>query len=154
MRMMLLSFKPDVYNRIKTGDKIFEHRRVFPDEPNKAYMYVSYPICVITEIIYLNKRHRLCDWKKQFASDDAAIERIEKYMKTANYAMEIIEFQETTEISLEQLREDIEGFVCTQMYYYLDEKPLLSYIEEHLVNKEINIKNTFDVISSEMICRH
>jgi len=39
-------------------------------------------------------------------------------MKTVNYAMEIIEFQETTELSLEQLRENIEGFVCPQMYYY------------------------------------
>jgi len=49
-------------------------RRIFPDEPIKAYIYISYPICAITGIIYLNKRHRLCDWKEQFASDDAAIE--------------------------------------------------------------------------------
>ena len=32
MRKMLLSFKPEVYEKIKSGKK-FEHRRNFPDEP-------------------------------------------------------------------------------------------------------------------------
>ena len=39
MRTMLLSLKPDIYNQIATGKKIFEHRKVFPDEPIKAYIY-------------------------------------------------------------------------------------------------------------------
>ena len=30
---MLLSFKPEVYEKIKSGKKKFEHRRNFPDEP-------------------------------------------------------------------------------------------------------------------------
>ena len=33
MRKMLLSFKPEVYEKIKSGKKKFEHRRNFPDEP-------------------------------------------------------------------------------------------------------------------------
>ena len=41
MRTMLLSFKPEWYNRIKEGSKIFEYRRTFPDEEILAYMYVS-----------------------------------------------------------------------------------------------------------------
>lgn len=44
MRKMLLSFKPEAYEKIKSGEKIFEHRRNFPDEPIMAYMYVSSPI--------------------------------------------------------------------------------------------------------------
>ncbi|WP_196021925.1 hypothetical protein [Mediterraneibacter faecis] len=44
MRKMLLSFKPEVYEKIKSGKKKFEHRRNFPDEPIMAYMYVSAPI--------------------------------------------------------------------------------------------------------------
>ena len=31
MRKMLLSFKPEVYEKIKSGGKIFEHRRNFPE---------------------------------------------------------------------------------------------------------------------------
>jgi len=29
LRKMLLSFRPDVYEKIKSGVKIFEHRRIF-----------------------------------------------------------------------------------------------------------------------------
>lgn len=53
MRKMLLSFKPEVYEKIKSGKKKFEHRRNFPDEPIMAYMYVSAPVKAITGIVYL-----------------------------------------------------------------------------------------------------
>lgn len=69
MRKMLLSFKPDVYNKIYTGIKIFEHRRNFPDEPIMAYMYVSKPVRAITGIVILNNRHRLIDWENEFNND-------------------------------------------------------------------------------------
>ena len=154
MRTMLLSFKPSVYEKIKSGIKVFEHRRSFPNEPIKAYMYVSSPVCAITGIIYLGKRHVLRDWELEFASDENAVERIKKYSESYDYAMEIVEFQETTEISLSQLKNDIEGFIVPQMYYYLDGKPLLAYIEDKLKYKKINIKHTFVNITSSQICIH
>nr|DAP44655.1 MAG TPA: helix-turn-helix domain-containing protein [Caudoviricetes sp.] len=154
MRTMLLSFKPSVYEKIRTGIKIFEHRRSFPNEPIKAYMYVSSPICAITGIVYLGRRHELKDWEREFVSDKDAVERIKKYRELYNYAMEIVEFQETTEILLSQLRTDIEGFIAPQMYYYLDGKPLLAYLEDKLESKEINIKHTFENITSSQVCVH
>ena len=154
MRTMLLSFKPSVYEKIRTGIKIFEHRRSFPNEPIKAYMYVSSPICAITGIVYLGRRHELKDWEREFASDKDAVERIKKYRELYNYAMEIVEFQETTEILLSQLRTDNEGFIAPQMYSYLDGKPLLAYLEDKLESKEINIKHTFENITSSQVCVH
>ena len=113
MRKMLLSFKPEVYEKIKSGKKKFEHRRNFPDEPIKA----------IKGIVYLGKRHLLSDWREEFKNDKAAVVRIEKYQELYRYAMEINEFQETTEISLGALRRDVSGFVAPQMYiYFLKEK--------------------------------
>lgn len=53
MRTMVMSFKPDVYERIACGQKIFEHRRTFPDETIKVYMYVSKPICAVMGILLL-----------------------------------------------------------------------------------------------------
>ena len=47
----ILSFKPEVYEKIKSGKKKFEHRRNFPDEPIMAYMYVSAPIKAIKGIV-------------------------------------------------------------------------------------------------------
>ena len=63
---MLLSFRPDVYEKIKSGVKIFEHRRNFPDEPIMAYMYVSSPVKAITGVVYLGKRHCLSDWMEDY----------------------------------------------------------------------------------------
>lgn len=77
MRKMLLSFKPEVYEKIKSGKKKFEHRRNFPDEPIMAYMYVSAPIKAIKGIVYLGKRHLLSDWREEFKNDKAAVVRIE-----------------------------------------------------------------------------
>lgn len=56
---MLLSFKPEVYGKIKAGVKIFEHCRNFPNEPIIAYMYVSSPIKAVTGIFYFDNRHDL-----------------------------------------------------------------------------------------------
>ena len=139
MRKMLLSFKPEVYEKIKSGKKKFEHRRNFPDEPIMAYMYVSAPIKAIKGIVYLGKRHLLSDWREEFKNDKAAVVRIEKYQELYRYAMEINEFQETTEISLGALRRDVSGFVAPQMYIYLDGTELLDYIENKIENlDEVN----------------
>ena len=56
MRTMLLSFKPEWYNRIKEGSKIFEYRRTFPDEEILAYMYVSSPMKMIVGKIHLGRK--------------------------------------------------------------------------------------------------
>lgn len=154
MRTMVLSFKPEVYEKIKAGTKIFEHRRSFPNEPIMAYMYVSSPVCAITGILYLGKRHDLKDWEQEFVDDKDAIKRIRVYRKSYNYAMEILEFQETTSIPLKKLQADNERFVVPQMYYYLDDKPLLDYLKKSLTLREINIKHSFDKIISQQVCVH
>ena len=76
LRKMLLSFRPDVYEKIKSGVKIFEHRRNFPDEPIMAYMYVSSPVKAITGVVYLCKRHCLSDWMEDYKEDSNAVTRI------------------------------------------------------------------------------
>lgn len=80
MRTMLLSFKPYVYEKIASGEKIFEHRRNFPDGPLKVYMYVSSLVCTIKGILYLGKRHRLADWKEEFAYDQDAVASVDEFM--------------------------------------------------------------------------
>lgn len=149
---MLLSFKPEVYDKIKAGVKIFEHRRNFPDEPIMAYMYVSAPVKAITGIVYLGKRYLLSDWKEEFKYDKDAVARIEEYEKSYRYVMEIDEFQETTKIPLDALRRDVPGFVVPQMYIYLDGTELLTYIEEHISYLEGHIQRRISVIESDSVC--
>lgn len=151
---MLLSIKPYVYDKISSGTKIFEHRRCFPDEPIKAYLYVSSPVCAIKGIIILKNKHSLKDWEKEFADDMEAIERIKEFELSANYAMEIHEFYETNEIVLSKLRKEIDRFVVPQMYYFLDDKPLLYYLEKNLTSTGKKVEHSFDNIESSMVCRH
>ena len=154
MRKMLLSFKPEVYEKIKSGKKKFEHRRNLPDEPIMAYMYGSAPVKAITGIVYLGKRHLLSDWKEEFKEDKDAIARIEKYQESYRYAMEIDEFQDTTAISLDDLRRDVPGFVAPQMYIYLDGTELLTYIEDRISWESANVRHNFDIVLSDEICIH
>lgn len=108
MRKMLISIKPDVYERIRNGTKIFEHRKVFPNEPIMAYMYVSSPVKAITGILYLSNRTEYLSWKDKYSYDNEAIKRIDEYMKHYNVVMQINDSYETNMITLKQLRKDME----------------------------------------------
>lgn len=100
MRTMLLSFKPEWYNRIKDGSKIFEYRRTFPDEEIMAYMYVSSPMKMIVGRIHLGRRIDINTWKEQYKDDMEVCERIDDFISRHTYAMPVLSFQMTKEIDL------------------------------------------------------
>ena len=154
MRTLLLSFKPNVYEKVINGIKIYEHRRTFPEEPVKAYLYVSRPVQEITGIMYLGNRQSLEDWKREFSYDKDAIERIEKYQIKNRYVMEIQQFQKTNGIALEQILKTFPNFRVPQMYINLDGTPLLNYLEENLNPVDNVIHHSFENITSDMICRN
>ena len=52
MRTILLSFKPKWFNKIISGEKIFEYRNAFADNEVLAYMYVSTPIKQVVGILH------------------------------------------------------------------------------------------------------
>lgn len=152
MRTMLLSFKADIYNKVLSGEKIYEHRKVFPNELIKAYLYVSSPVKSIVVIMHLDHRIEIQTWKKQYSYDKSTLLRIDEYMKHHKYAMEIIDFQDTNKIPLKQLRSDLCNFVVPQMYYYIDGLPLLDYLEANLFPCGNKIVHDFSCVSSEQIC--
>lgn len=151
---MLLSFKADVFERVKSGEKIYEHRRVFPDESVKAYLYISTPVKTIVGIMRLDNRVQIESWKKKYSYDEATLSRIDNYLSKHTVAMEITEFQMTNAIPLEKLRNDLPGFVVPQMYYYIENTELLKYLEKNLDPVGEPIKHSFDNIPPELICTH
>lgn len=153
MRKMLLSFKAEVYNRVVSGEKIYEHRKVFPDEPIEAYLYVSAPIKAIVGIMHLNNRTSIEKWKDTYSYDKEAVVRIDKYLEKHKYAMEITDFQDTDRIPLEKLRQDFPDFVVPQMYYFIDDTALLIYLHNNLKCKGKKIVHDFSNISSDRICK-
>ena len=95
MRTILLSFKPEWYNRIKEGSKIFEYRRTFPDEEILAYMYVSSPMKMIIGKIHLGQKIDINLWKEEYKDDLEVCERIDDFLTRHTYAMPVLSFQMT-----------------------------------------------------------
>lgn len=153
MKTMLLSLKYDVYKRVLSGEKIYEHRKVFPNEPIKAYLYVSSPMKSICGIMYLSNKTSLLNWKKQYRNDKECIKRIDNYLTQYKFGMEINRFENTNAIHLRQLREDLEKFIVPQMYYFIDNSELLNYLENNLRPDGTVVTHTYENITSDMICK-
>ena len=153
MRTVLLSFKADVFDRLVTGEKIYEHRKVFPNDEIEAYLYVSAPVKSIKGIMHLKNKTDIETWKEKYASDKDAQIRINEYLKYHKYAMEIEDFQNTNAIPLSQLRNDIAGFVVPQMYYFIDGTYLLSYLKDNITPIGEKITHNFENITSDQICK-
>ena len=86
MRTMLLSFKPEWFDKIKEGNKIFEYRRTFPDEEIMAYMYVSSPMMQIVGRIHLGRRIDINIWKEQYKDDREVCDRVNDFLIRHTYA--------------------------------------------------------------------
>lgn len=151
---MLLSFKPEWYNRIKEGSKIFEYRRTFPDEEILAYIYVSSPMKMIIGKIHLGRKIDINSWKEEYKNDLEVCDRIDDFLTRHTYAMPVLSFQMTKGIDLETLRRFNPKFVCPQMYYYLENYPeLFEFIKKNAVDiGELQV-NSFEHIGKEEICR-
>lgn len=152
MRTMLLSLKPEVFTNVQSGVKIYEHRRVFPDEPVKAYIYVSRPVQALSGVMYLGNKTDIEDWKEKYRDDAEAQERINEYLKHHKAVMEIQKFQNTSSIALADIRKDFPDFLIPQMYYYLDGHPLLQYLNDNMLPIGEPIMHTFENITSNQIC--
>lgn len=153
MRTMLLSLREDVYKKVLSGEKIYEHRKVFPDEPVKAYIYVSAPMKSICGIMYLSNKTSLLDWREQYKNDEEAVKRIDAYLPQHKFGMEINRFENTNAIPLEQLRHDLSKFIVPQMYYFIEDSELLTYLEKNLVPDDKVVTHTYDGITSDKICK-
>lgn len=154
MRTVLLSLKPEVFQNVLSGKKIYEHRRVFPDGPVIAYIYISRPVQAIAGILYLGNKKEIIEWKETYKYDSAAQERIDEYLKHHKVAMEIQKFQNTSSISLENIKKVFPDFLIPQMYYHLDDHPLLQYLKDNLEPIGEPITHTFENITSDQVCVH
>lgn len=155
MHTMLLSLKPEIFDLIRNGKKIFEYRHQFYDGPINAYLYISKPIQKIVGYIEFNKRINLQDWKEKYKNNVEVSSRIEDYIsRNYRYAMPINKFKMTTEIPLIDLRSNLEKFIIPESYYYLDNfTDLDKYIKSNIEFTGEIVNNNFKVIDEDDICR-
>ena len=67
--------------------------------------------------------------------------------------MKILSSHKTNMLSLEKIRNYLQKFTVPQMYYYIDNSELLTYLEVNLQPEEDIIEHHFNNISSNDICR-
>ena len=82
----LMSFWPQVFERILSGEKLLEYRRVFPKNCKCAFIYVSSPVKAICGIIYFDDVYHLDDLIGKF--DKKTDKRINNYANSIKYANE------------------------------------------------------------------
>ena len=155
MSTMLLSLKPEIFELIRSGKKIFEYRHQFYTEPIGAYLYISKPIQKIVGYIEFDKRIELKDWKNKYKDNIEVSKRIDDYIsRNYKYAMPINKFKMTTEIPLSYLKNNLEKFIIPESYYYLDNfVELKEYIEKNIDFTDEVVVNNFQVVTDENICR-
>ena len=150
----LMSFWPQIYNLISRQVKLIEYRRNFPKDCKFAYMYVSKPVKAVCGIIYFGEKYLLSDLRKEYANDLIISSRIDEFSKKSRYAVEIKSFQKIQPISLNDLRENVLGFVAPQSYCLLDNNiDLAKYLKEKTTFVGEKIENDFSDAYPEHICK-
>ena len=154
MKTILLSFQPYWFNKIMSGEKIFEYRWQFPKEEVCAFLYVSRPVQKIVGFMYFGQPVLLSDWKSMYEGEREVLERINRQMVKNRYVMPIKGYQMTKDICLQDIKNKFPKVVIPQSYYYLDNFPeLFNYVQENaeLVGGMNN--NSFLNIQSNDICK-
>ena len=153
MKHILLSFSPDWFKELEAGNTKFEYRKNFPNEPVTVYFYVSAPVKAISGCATVLDRQVLSTWLDAYKDrSPEVLHRINEYLIDCRYAMPIATFQKTNYINLETLRKTFPAFVVPRMYYFIDDSPLLPYLEKNLIHVGAPIVNNFSNISDEEIC--
>lgn len=154
MRTIILSFEPKWFELLRTGKIKFEYRKTLPKEEVKVYFYISKPVKGVCGVAHFGKRIPLLSWLDKFSDrSPEVIKRIDEYLQDCKYVAPIIDFQDTNIIPLTELR-NIEGFVVPRMYYYIDETPMLDYLENNLNEVSQKIVNDFNNVSDDDICKY
>ena len=109
-------------------------------------------VIALAGIMILGNRTNIIDWKTLYSDDVKAQVRINEYLERHQYAMEIQEFQDTSQIPLSEIKTVFPKFLIPQMYYFIGETGLLDYLEKHLVPKGEKIIHSFENITSDQIC--
>ncbi|EGD37517.1 hypothetical protein HMPREF9383_0548 [Streptococcus sanguinis SK150] len=148
----LMSFWPQVYNKILDGEKLLEYRRVFPKNCKCAFMYISTPVKAISGIIYFDNILHLDNLIGQF--DEQTETRINNYLDKYHYAGTIKAIQKINPITLEELRNGVPNFTVPQSYLYIDNYPALKdFIFKNLILDGDIITNNLEDILPDKLCK-
>lgn len=153
MRAILLSFDEKWYPALRAGEKIYEHRKRFCNEPVRAFVYLGKPRQEIVAEICLDKRESLEEWLNKYAYDIKACARIKDFMTRNKYAMKVKWFKEIVPIPIAEVQELFPEVSVPLSFHDLDKKRrALDWLDKNKKYTGYEIVNDFSEITSEDIC--
>lgn len=153
MRTILLSFDEKWYPVLKSGEKIFEHRRKFCNEEVRAFLYLGKPWQQIVAEIGLGKRELLEDWLQQYQEEKEVADRISDFMRRNKFAMKVLWFKEIEPINIIEVQELFPELKIPISFHFLDKKPdVLKWLDDNKHYTGYQIENDFSNVGRDNIC--
>ena len=156
MRKMLLSMQPYWFEKVMSGEKIYEYRNRFPNEDIEAFIYVSAPVKAIAGIIHLGPRIEVKKWQEEFSNNAEVSERIDNYISRNKYAMPVISTQRIVGITVAEMNEAVNKFIIPESYYYFENYTEIAEAIQKRIHpdgeRNITDKNRF--LDENEICRN
>ena len=153
MRTILLSFDEKWYPVLKSGEKIFGHRRKFCNEEVCAFLYLGKPRQQIVAEIGLGKRELLEDWLQQYQKEKEVADRISDFMRRNKFAMKVLWFKEIEPINIIEVQELFPELKIPISFHFLDKKPdVLKWLDDNKHYTGYQIENDFSNVGRDNIC--
>ena len=153
VRTILLSFNEKWYPVLRSGDKIFEHRRKFCNEEVRAFLYLGKPRQQIVAEVGLSKRELLEDWLLQYQDDKEVSCRIQDFLKRNKFAMKVMWFKEIEPINIIELQKQFPELKIPISFHFLDKKlDVLKWLDDNKKYTGYQIENDFSTICKDDIC--
>ena len=148
MKEILLSFKAEYFRPLLYGLKKYEYRKRFCDEETKAYLYLSGKSRQVIGIVELGKPIRLDLTRNNYLDYPETLKRVDDYIsKNSINAVPIKSLTLfDTPLELDTIRNTIPGFMPPQLYYVLDNNPVLKKLLEKQTLKEKVFNHSHDRI--------
>lgn len=154
MRTILLSFDERWYPALRSGDKIYEHRKKFCNEEVRAFLYLGKPRQQIVAELSLGKREKLSDWYEKYSDDTEVCKRIEDFMLRNKYAMQVLWFKEIEPIDFKELKLLFPDVNIPISFHFLDnKKDALNWLDRVKQYTGYLYENDFSFIDKNNICR-
>lgn len=140
MKEIFLSFRPEYFKPLLYGIKKYEYRKRFCNEEVKAYLYLSGKSRQVVGVLELGKPIRLDFTRNQYLNFPETLKRVDKYILKGD--VNAIPIKSLTlfdkPVGLEEIRQQIPGFMPPQMYFVLDNHPTLrAILEQQQLNRKV-----------------
>lgn len=123
-RIVLMSLKEKPYRDIVCGRKLYEFRTRYTRDESVAFIYVTRDVKAVCGLVFFDRPIVGTDQEIAGLSENmnpgSYSYMMDYFSKGTGFAIPVKKVLEITPVPLEQIRQEVDGFVVPQSWYYLD----------------------------------